>query len=610
MSDNVKNNKQMYELIFDNFLDAIFVYELTSFDKPGFFIDVNSVACERLGYNKEELLNKTLFDIDSLKSLGDLLYVHKILAETKKVIFETIHKTKNGKEIPVEISAHVSNINGADLVFAIARDITKRREAENALSASEKKYKALVEYANDGILLIYDNLIEFANKSAADMLETNVPNLKDLNIKEIVPEDVSKELSLVDVTEQIINTGENQIYREIKLETKNGNKIDAIFSGAIIESKNKKCVIAFIKDITKQKREREELRQMAYFAQHNPSPLIRFDKSGNVILANAAAHNIMCSEMVRCHLHVKNLLPEFENFDYKNIIENGDIFYREIKVNDRYYNFTISGVPSLNIGQIYGSDITAIKNVEKEREMLILELEKANKDLSELSKMKDDFISIVSHDLRSPFNGILGFTELLLDDESLSEKHKEYVELIRESSEIQLKYINDLLDLIAAERREIKITASSASIDKLVDTSIKLLNPIANKKDITIKKEIKDNIKILMDFPKMTQVINNLITNAIKFTPNGGQITIKSFKTKNNTVEIHVVDNGTGITEKEQNKLFNRYTKVQKKGTDGESGSGLGLSISKKLVEAHNGEIKIKSKIKKGSDFYIILPIK
>ncbi len=241
------------------------------------------------------------------------------------------------------------------------------------------------------------------------------------------------------------------------------------------------------------------------------------------------------------------------------------------------------------------------------------ELEKANKELKKLLEMKDDFLAIAGHDLRSPFFGILGFSELLINHEKISgdEELKSYVYQIQKSAQIQLDYVNDLLDILKLESGEMKLNLEKTNLSKIILSSMDNFKLLAEKKGINLDFPYgleNCSIEIEIDSVKFTQVVNNLLSNAIKFTHSGGKISIWCEKKKDKIV-IFVKDTGLGIPEENINDIFNKYKQFHEKGTKGENGSGLGLAICKNIVELHGGNIYVNSKTKMGSEFYFTIPI-
>jgi PAS domain S-box-containing protein len=253
-------------------------------------------------------------------------------------------------------------------------------------------------------------------------------------------------------------------------------------------------------------------------------------------------------------------------------------------------------------------DISSKATLEKEMTRLIKELQKANNDLKDLTKMKEDFIAIASHDLRAPFEGILGFSNLLLNSDEISEENKEMIRCIVQSAEGQLKYVNSLLEIMSFEKGNIKLSKSSVDINNLVSKSVDFLNILAKKKHITLEIIHTDIVNANVDEPKISQVLNNFITNAIKFTPEEGVIKVDVKIVDDIFFRVDVIDSGIGINKKNAALIFDKY-KTLSEGTNGEQGTGLGLYICKLMIRAHGGEIGVLKNSLKGSDFYFTLPL-
>jgi len=233
----------------------------------------------------------------------------------------------------------------------------------------------------------------------------------------------------------------------------------------------------------------------------------------------------------------------------------------------------------------------------------------SNEKLKNLSEMKDDFLAIASHDLRSPFNAIFGFTELLLQNEELSHDNKHYVELIQKSAEIQLNYINDILDILKVESGNMTLNKKEINIKKLIEDDLQMHKIIAYKKKVSLNFDSGFDGNIFADYEKLVQVLNNLISNALKFSKVNGHIDIKTFLNEKGFLEIHIIDNGIGIPKNKINNIFTKYFHIENDNKVNEKSTGLGLSIAKHFVELHGGEIFVKSEFNQGSDFYFFLPL-
>jgi CheY-like chemotaxis protein/two-component sensor histidine kinase len=233
-------------------------------------------------------------------------------------------------------------------------------------------------------------------------------------------------------------------------------------------------------------------------------------------------------------------------------------------------------------------------------------------ELKRLSKLKDDFLAITSHDLRAPLNGILGFTDLLLDEEGFTDTQMEYLRHVKDSGDFLLSLINDILDLGKLQSEGGDLEKDVLSLDKIIVSSMNTIHHMASPKNIELKLEskAKNPVYILGNDASLIRVFNNILSNAIKFTPTGGEIRqILELIDDGTKISISIIDNGIGIAADKLPNLFNKYSNVSKSGTAGEKGTGLGMSITKELVERHDGTIHVTSELDKGTCFQLIFPL-
>jgi len=259
-------------------------------------------------------------------------------------------------------------------------------------------------------------------------------------------------------------------------------------------------------------------------------------------------------------------------------------------------------------------EIETRKNAEEKLLKAKISLEKSEAQLIESNKTKDKFFSIIAHDLRSPFDSMIGFSNMLNEnfDEFTKEEQKEYHRIIHTNIESTFKLLKNLLIWSEAERGTIEFKPENENLFLISKAVIDLIKLTADSKSINIKTEIPQHILLTVDKNMLSTIIRNLLTNAIKFTPDRGEITIAAELQKdegNNTfVEIRVKDNGVGISMDIQSKLFDIGESISTAGTSDEKGTGLGLNICKEFVEKHEGRIWVKSEVGKGSTFYFTLP--
>lgn len=255
-------------------------------------------------------------------------------------------------------------------------------------------------------------------------------------------------------------------------------------------------------------------------------------------------------------------------------------------------------------------DITFRKALEEKLNQYVAALEQSKKDLVELNAQKDKIFSILSHDLRSPFASILGFCDILMNDreELTNEERMQFLRFIREAANDQLSLVNKLLDWSRLESGRIRMEMKDIDLSTIARRCVQSMNGLAKQKDITLLSTLPDDIQTRGDEEMVQQVFNNLIGNALKFTPDHGAITVELMGHGNDQWMIGVRDTGIGIPEKDLGKLFKIEEKFTRKGLKGERGTGLGLPVCQEIMEKHSGEISARSVVGTGTTITVSFP--
>ena len=260
-------------------------------------------------------------------------------------------------------------------------------------------------------------------------------------------------------------------------------------------------------------------------------------------------------------------------------------------------------------------DLLSIQeNISKNLLITSQELAESKKELEELHLVKDDFLAIASHDLRSPLGGIRSAVETVLEFFEVEEDVRELLVPVIGLCNDQLLQVSELLDVAKLEAGRMELEYTALPQDQLIEELNNLgrnLEILTHVKKITLDWKAAPVLpSVSFDIPKIKQVINNLVGNAIKFTPEGGQILIHLHSPEPDLIQITVQDSGIGIKESDLPNIFNKYEQIKKKnvGTDGERGSGLGLAICKNLIELHGGKIWVESEYDQGSQFHFTIP--
>lgn len=281
---------------------------------------------------------------------------------------------------------------------------------------------------------------------------------------------------------------------------------------------------------------------------------------------------------------------------YRHRHKNGSWVYLEAFGTNQLDNPLIKSVV-LNV-----RDITERKHAEqiiKENEI----------HLKELNATKDRFFSIIGHDLRSPFNSVIGFSNLIVDkiQKQDYEGIEKYATIIQDSAQRAMNLLMNLLEWSQAQTGKIEFNPEYIELASVIDEVLELLNDSAQQKSITIYKKLPDNIPLFADKAMINTILRNLISNGIKFTKTGGEIII-STEQKEKQFIVSVADNGVGIKKEDVDKLFRIDYAYSTVGTNRETGTGLGLLLCKDFIEMHGGKIWIESEFEKGSIFNFSIP--
>lgn len=491
-------SKELIQNVLNSMNDAISVIDINNFK----IIDVNSVFLDTYGLNKEDVIGKPCYEITHNRTEpcappDDTCPLLETKSSGEHSIFEHVHYIKDGKKQYVEVSASpIKDENGKVVnVVHVARDITKRKRAEEALKESEERYRTIIEYSNNMIWTMdREGRFLFINEFAEERSGYKLEDWRGRRFTQFIDKkDLPRIMEILRKTLE----GEPQQY-EVNIAHKNGS---------------------------------------------------------NIILA-------------------VNSAP---------IYSNGKI-----------------------VGTVsFGRDITEQKKME--------ELYIENERLTAADKAKNEFLAIMSHELRSPLHSIIGFSDILKRGMvgELNGEQKHYVSNVLTSSKHLLALINDLLDLSQIESGKMGI-----DIEKIYlhDFIIEILAPVkekAAKSNIIIKIDLDSQLEFIeADRLRFKQILFNLLDNAVKFRKNdGGNVTIKIIKT-DNMAQFSVSDTGIGIKEENMKKLFNKFTQSDSGLSRKYGGTGLGLAITKQLVELHGGKIWAQSQFGEGSIFTFTLPLK
>jgi signal transduction histidine kinase len=354
--------------------------------------------------------------------------------------------------------------------------------------------------------------------------------------------------------------------------------------------------------LEKKETELRNEKKVALFTTLSPNPVIRFDRSGKILLTNQAGLELTEFD-TPVGMHIQELIPDLKGIDLTRIIDNVEEFSLDAMLKDKEFSIYIKGIPESNFGHIYLYDVT-------ERKRAIEALIAAKEKAEEMDRLKTNFLANMSHELRTPLIGILGFSEMLTENlEGTPEE--EFAKVIYSSGTRLHETLNKILDLTQIESQKLTVNKSEVEVVKKVTDEVKLFEKAAEQKGLTLKIEcVSEYIVAELDETLLRQIVNNLLSNAVKYTNRGHiTVTIKSTQMpETGMIEISVADTGIGISKQNQMYIWEAFRQESEGLGRAFEGTGLGLTIAKKFIEKLDGEILLESEEGKGSTFMVRIP--
>ena len=619
-------------------------------DNTGKYIELNKPAYQKIGYTEEEFKKSHISDMLAEESVNDGLQHFEHLIKTGSASADLWHKHKDGSKLCLTIDA-VKLTDNSFLGFA--RDITPKKIVEAELKQSEEKFRKIFEESPIGMIMS-DNTLQFTqiNSSFADMLGYSKKELLQMKFKDFThPEHLEQDIENVS---KLIN-GEITKYKTEKRYIKKTGEIiwGALTLTKITDSKgNFQFNIGMIEDITYRKsiqikleqmvesrtkelskvnsqlqiqleKEKEQESFLSYSESLNRTTInaindyiLIFDKSLTVLMANNAALNLFSKtkDLKNTNIigqNIEIILPVI-NKKYAPKIKKVFETTTEIKFEGstdrfegvmKFFEITLSPIQVENKVErivLFARDISKIKKVEEE---ILQNLEKER----ELNELKSRFISIISHEFRTPLAGIQSSIELIEKYNEKLEKTKK--EEIFHTIYKSIKHTITLLDNISIIGKEqsgrLKVSLSLCDIEGLCKISISDVCA-KYKKEANIHMDIAQNINTTIDEELMRQVLVNLLSNAVKYSAPQQQVDLIA-QIENNQLKIIVKDKGIGIPENDLKYIFDAFHRASN--AEKIKGTGLGLTIVKQCVELHKGIIQINSKLNEGTEVIVKIPL-
>lgn len=603
--DEKKRAQEEQSRIFELSIDMICV---ANFD--GYFTQLNSAWEETLGFTIEELTSKPYLDFVHPDDLENTTKAAENLKGNNNVIsFENRYLTKSGTY--KWLSWNSLPIVEEGVIYAIVRDISRDKEQERKLKESATQLELAQKMAklgswkadlikeelfwSDEVKMIHEVDLDY-KPSLVEGINFYAPEHREI-ISKAVQNGIDNQKSW-DLELQIITTtGKRKWVRAIGQPILEGDKIIGL--------------IGTFQDIDDQKRTQEEKNKIfdlsidmicvagfdGYFKQLNSAWSSVLGWSNYELKSKPFIEFIHEKDKKKTELVIEKLANGEKLVSFENRIKTKHGTYRWLSWN---------ALPSLEENLMYAisRDITEEKN--RNKELLI-----AKEAAESANYAKSSFLANMSHEIRTPMNAILGFGELLYEELENSEQIQ-FVQSILNSGKNLLTLINDILDLSKIEAGKLDIKKEKIDLFEFLSEIKQIFTLKASEKNLLVELNIKGDLPKIIetDEIRLRQILFNLLGNAIKFTEEG-QITIRvsalQNSVNNHTIIIEIIDTGIGIPESQQKKIFNAFTQQDEQSTRKYGGTGLGLTITKKLIDILNGQIQLSSKPGDGSNFTVVL---
>jgi PAS domain S-box-containing protein len=611
-------------------------------DPDGKVMDVNEATLRRHGFaDKQSVLGKPVLDLVAPEQREAAAADMQDLWEKDEITGEYEIITEDGKIVPVETSVTVMKDADGKVIglVAITNDITERKKAEKRLQESEEKLRVMFGSITDGVIVtdLTGTVVE-ANAGAAHLIGySNKEELIGRNAFEFVsPKDRALAMN---ATKKTLEEGLIQERAEYTILTADGREIDTDSSAAVLydSSGNPTGIVNVVRDITDRKHAEEKLKEseekFRTFVDTASDLLNITDRAGNITDVNESMARVLgYSKEELIGMHFTQILPlktferDFKPPFEKFIKRGGEIAFDTAfttKDGKEVYGELRSVAIHDKRGRYVGSravfhDLTERKKAEQElqekNEQLKAQREELVRKATELelvSQAKSEFLASMSHELRTPLSAVIGFSELMLDGVpgEINDEQRGCLNDILDSGRRLLSLINDILDLSKVEAGKIELKPQNLDIANIVSDVVQIIKPVLNKNRQEIEVSVTQGLpEVRGDKNRLEQILLNLLSNASKFTEQGGRMRIHVGR-KGDYCQVAVIDTGIGIKKEDQEHVFEAFVQGETLSDRKKEGTGLGLTLTKRFVEAIGGRIWMESEYGKGSTFIFTIPL-
>lgn len=614
--EELKASEEKYKSLFESASDAILLM-----DKE-IFIDCNPATLKMFDCHKEDIIGQPPYRFsptsqpDGRFSKEKALELIKRAFEGERPFFEWVHTKLDGTPFYAEVRLNRLKLKNNYYLLAIVRDISEKKEKDQLI----KLLANALESVNECVSITdLNDIIIYINKKFSEVYGYSVNELLGKSILTVRSEKNDPEITKQIYPETVKGGWKGEIWNK----RKNGEEFLIRLSTSPVYDENNKIIalIGVATDITQEKelfnRIKYDAERLKILFEYSPDAIFVCDYNGSVIELNKASENLV--GWSKCEAIGKTFF-ELNLFDKANFYKAAKVFYKALKTQpvgpDELVIFNKNREKlvievSTHPIEIEGKKLIlcTARNITESKKIL-LELAKAKEEAESANKQKTIFFASMSHEIRTPINAILGFTEVLKDIfyEKSEPEVKSYFDILQNAAKTLLHLISQLLDFARLESGSFKYEIKQVNFNKEITDVVDLLKMLAEKKNLKIVSELpNEDIIVQADPYTLNGIITNLLSNAIKYSEKG-TIRIRLQKEENYAI-CEIEDEGIGMTEEFQKKLFTQFIREDREKIRKSEGSGLGLALTKKYIDLNKGNISIKSKKGSGTTVTFQIPL-